>query len=60
MDDATTPLMRFSATVLPAVCLMLSGFLYSIGVGPVCFTLLGELFPVKAKAACSSVVVAFR
>ena len=36
------------------------GLFYGVGVGPVCFALIGELFPPKAKATCASLICAFR
>ncbi len=47
-------------TFLPPLCVVLVTFFYGLGIGPICFALLGELFPIRAKAFCSGVVVATR
>ncbi len=46
--------------LLPPLCVVLATFFYGLGIGPVCFALLGELFPIRAKAFCSGIVVAMR
>ena len=46
--------------IAPPLSLVLATFFYGLGVGPVCFTLLGELFPIRAKAFCSGTVIAMR
>ncbi len=55
-----SPLMTTVMSTLPPLSLVLATFFYGLGVGPVCFTLIGELFPAKAKAFCSGTVIAIR
>ena len=46
--------------VVPPLCMVLASFSYGLGVGAVPFALVGELFPVKARAFSSGIVVGFR
>ena len=46
--------------MLQPICVVMSAFAYGTGVGPVLFTLLGEVFPPRAKGFCTSLSLAIR
>ena len=46
-------------TSQPVVTILMAGA-FAVGVGPIPFTLAGELFPAEAKGVCSSLAMSFR
>ena len=49
----------FMDAMLP-IFVILAGFGYGIGVGPVPFALMGEVLPAKVKAFACAILLAFR
>ena len=58
--DKTGGHLQSAMKYLQPVLVILIGFSFSIGIGPMVFTLAGELFPARAKGICSSTAMAVR
>ncbi len=46
-----------AARWIPPFSMVLSGMAYGLGMGPMCFILLVELFPVRARTVCSAILL---
>ena len=46
--------------VLLDASFLLSGFFFSVGLGPVPFVLIAELFPIHHRGVCTSIVLTVR
>ncbi|TRY77327.1 hypothetical protein TCAL_06963 [Tigriopus californicus] len=60
VDTSNSPYFATVVQVIAPCSAICSGLFYSLGLGPVLFALLGEIFPVRVKGMCCSLTLSFR
>eukprot|EP00095_Tigriopus_kingsejongensis_P011387 maker-scaffold68_size422247-snap-gene-1.14 protein:Tk11387 transcript:maker-scaffold68_size422247-snap-gene-1.14-mRNA-1 annotation:"sugar transporter" len=60
VDTSNSPYFATVVQIVAPCSAISSSFVYSLGLGPVLFALLGEVFPPRVKGLCCSLTLSFR